>query len=100
MILIGVGTNRDKAVSETVDVMRRSSNAFLIELHHPVRLPLHEIATVLEAAEDKRVFIVSHGSQTALLDSSLERTPYLRYQDTNIGDVPSRVEIRSAGIAG
>jgi hypothetical protein len=79
-----VETDRDTAVSETVDVIRRSSNAFSIELHHPVRLRLDEIATVLGVAEDKRVFIVSHGSQTALLDASIERAPYLQYRHTGI----------------
>jgi hypothetical protein len=80
MILIGIGTDRDAAVSDSVEVIRRSSNAFSVELHHPVRLNLAAIMAVINTDEGKRIFIVSHGNQSALLDASRERAPYLQAQ--------------------
>jgi hypothetical protein len=77
MILIGVGTEEDEAVSASVNAIQQASNAFSAEVHDPVRLEITAIAAAIGAEEDKRVLLVSHGNQTALVDASVNRRPYL-----------------------
>lgn len=78
MILVGVGTGGDHAVSDSVHVLQRASNAFRTQIHHPVRVDPDAISAAIDAETEKRIFLVSHGHQEALLDASVNRVPYLR----------------------
>ena len=81
MILVGIGTGGDRAVSDSVALIQRSSNSFSAELHDAVRIELEQIVVTLTTEVEKRIFLVSHGSQSALLDASINRVPYLGSAD-------------------
>jgi hypothetical protein len=64
MILVGIGTEGDEAISDSVEVIRMASNAFTVELHDPVRLDLKPIAAAINAATERRIFLSPMGAKT------------------------------------
>jgi len=84
MILVGVGTGGDEAVSDSVEIIRRASNGFSTQVHDHVRLEVEAIAATIAGETEKRICIVSHGNQEALVDASVNRVPYLRAGEVGI----------------
>jgi hypothetical protein len=84
MILVGVGTDGDQSVSDSVHVLRQVSNAFRTQIHDPVRVGSDAISVAINAETEKRIVFVSHGCEESLIDASVHRMPYLGKNDIAI----------------
>lgn len=76
MILVGVGTECDTAVSASVASIRLVCND-LHELHHKKVIEIEEVQAFLESVKDNRIIFASHGSAIALVDATGARSAYL-----------------------
>jgi hypothetical protein len=68
MYLIGIGTGKDVAVSDSVAMIRLSTNFHVEELHDPQRLEISHIEEFLLNGFGDLVIFVCHGKDIALLD--------------------------------
>jgi hypothetical protein len=84
VILVGVGTGYDQAVSDSVAVITSSSNGITSQIHDHFRFEPSEIAAFITSSQEQRIIFVSHGSRFALVDASAKRLPYLQATDASI----------------